>query len=67
MCTDHQVVVVVVIIMSARKLSRYSTSVWAERSGDRIPVGVRFTAPLLTAPGTHPASPTVGTGYIFRV
>ena len=62
MCTDHQVVVVVVIIMSARKLSRYSTSVWAERSGDRIPVGVIFTAP-----GTHPASPTVGTGYIFRV
>ena len=46
MCTDHQVMVVVmvmmmmiIIIMWARKLSRCSTSVWAARSGDRIPMG----------------------------
>ena len=33
------------------------------RSGDRIPVGVRFFAPFQTGPGTHPASYTMGTGY----
>ena len=32
------------------------------RSGDRIPVGARFSAPLQTGPGAHPASCTMGTG-----
>ena len=30
--------------------------------GDRIPLGERFSAPVQTAPGTHPASCTMGTG-----
>ena len=30
--------------------------------GDRIPVGARFSAPVQTGPGTHPAFCTVGTG-----
>jgi hypothetical protein len=30
-------------------------------SGDRIPVGMRFTAPVQTGPGAHPASCTMGT------
>jgi hypothetical protein len=34
----------------------------AGRSGDRIPVGARFSAPVQTGPGAHPASYTVGTG-----
>jgi hypothetical protein len=34
----------------------------AGRSGDRIPVGARFSAPIQTDPGTHPASCTMGTG-----
>jgi len=29
--------------------------------GDRIPVGVRFSAPVQTGPGPHPASCTMGT------
>ena len=29
-------------------------------SGDRIPVGARFSAPVQTGPGTHPASCTMG-------
>jgi len=32
------------------------------RSGDRIPVVTRFSAPVQTGPGTHPASCTMGTG-----
>jgi len=34
----------------------------AERSGDRIPVGVRFSAPVPTGPEAHPASCKMGTG-----
>jgi len=34
----------------------------AGRSGDRIPVGARFSAPFQTDPGAHPASCTKGTG-----
>ena len=31
-------------------------------SGDRLPVGARFSAPVQTGPGAHPASSTMGTG-----
>ena len=31
------------------------------RSGDRIPTGARFSAPVETGPGGHPASCTMGT------
>ena len=34
----------------------------AGRSGDRIPVGARFSTPVQTGPGAHPASCTMGTG-----
>ena len=36
--------------------SRYSDSLRAGRSGDRIPVMARFYTPVQTGPGAHPAS-----------
>jgi hypothetical protein len=40
----------------------YSDWLRARRSGDRIPVGARFSAPVQTGRGAHPASCTMGTG-----
>jgi hypothetical protein len=40
----------------------YSHSLMAQRSGDRIPVRARFSAPVQTGPGAHPASYTMGSG-----
>ena len=40
----------------------YSHMLLAARSGDRIPVGARFSAPIHTGLGAHPASYTMGTG-----
>jgi len=37
------------------------------RSRDRIPVGARFSAPVLTGPESHPASCTMGTGSFLAV
>ena len=42
-------------------LSRYSDSLQAGRSGDLIPVGARFSAPVQTGPGAHLTSYTMGT------
>ena len=43
------------------QLSRYSYSLRPGRSGDRIPVAARFSAPVQTDCGAHPASYTKGT------
>jgi len=39
-----------------------SDSLRAGQSGDRITLGARFSAPVQTGPGAHPASYTMGTG-----
>jgi hypothetical protein len=48
-------------------LSQYSNSLQAGRSGDQIHVGVRFSAPVQTSPGAHPASCTKSTGPFLGV
>ena len=48
--------------MRAGYLTQYSDWLRAGRSGDRIPVEARFSAPVQTGAGAHPASCTMGTG-----
>jgi len=43
-------------------VAQYSDCLWAGRSGNRILVRVRFSAPVQTGPEAHPASCTMGTG-----
>ena len=51
----------------AGQRSRYIDWLRAGRSGDRIPVGARFSAPVQTGPGAHTASCTKGTGSFLGV
>jgi hypothetical protein len=43
-----------------------SDSLRAGRSGDRIPIGERFSAPVQTGPVAQPASYIMGTGSFCR-
>jgi hypothetical protein len=45
----------------------HSDSLRAGRSGDRIPAGAGFSAPVQTGPGAHLASYTMGTGSFLGV
>ena len=44
--------------------SKFSDSLKAKWSEDRIPVGAKFSAPVQTSPGAHPAIYTAGTGFL---
>jgi hypothetical protein len=48
-------------------LSPYSDWLRAGRFGNRIPFEARFSAPVQTGPGAHPASRTMGSGSFPEV
>jgi hypothetical protein len=50
------------ILNNCRWTGQYSDSRRVGRSGDRIPVEARFSAPVQTGSDAHPASYTMGTG-----
>ena len=51
-----------IILLEPGQLSWYGDSLRAGGSGDRIPLVPRYSTPIQTAPGAHPASYTMGTG-----
>jgi hypothetical protein len=55
------------LTMGLGYLSRYSNSLQAGWSGDRIPAAARFSPPIHTGTGAHSASYTMGTGSFPRV
>ena len=46
--------------------SRYSDSIWAGRSGNKIPMEARFWALVQTGRGVHPDFHTMGTVSLFQ-
>ena len=62
-CDSKEISVVALITLWAGWHSRYSDWLRTGRSADQILAGgVRFSPPVQTGPGAHPASCTMGTG-----
>ena len=57
----------IVYLHGPESRSRYSDSLRAGRSGDGIPQEARFSAPVQTGSGAHPASHTIDTGSFLEV
>ena len=57
-CTNYALIT---LIHRGPGSSRYSDRLWAGQSGNRIPVGATFSAPVQTRSRAHPTSCTMGT------
>jgi len=62
-CISNQYHTLIFIPLSSMVWAGIAHSLRAGRSGDRIPVGLRFSALVQKSPGAYPASCTMGTGY----
>ena len=62
LCSINEYFCSLCVFLGPRQLSRHSDSLRAGRFGDRIEVGMRFSAPAQTGPRAHPASHTMGIG-----
>ena len=60
------IIIIIICYRGSGHPSRYSDSLRAGRSGDRIPV-VKFSASVQTGPGVHPPSNTMDTGSFAGV
>jgi hypothetical protein len=60
------IIIITTIVVVVVVVGRDSVVGIATRYGldDRIPVGARFSTPVQTGPGSHPASYTIGTGSL---
>jgi hypothetical protein len=61
-----EIIVSIISTVLENDVGRYSYSLRAGRSGDRIPVGTRFSASVQTGPEAHPANYTMGNGSLSR-
>jgi hypothetical protein len=59
--------IIIIIVIGPGYLSRYSGPLRVGWSGDGIPVGAIYSAPIQTDPGAHPFSYTMGTGSFTEV
>jgi len=67
MCNIYKQISEVIYSERAAIASRCSDLLQAGRFGDRILVGARYSAPVQTGNGAHPASYTMCTGSFPRV
>ena len=57
---------IIILCIKYNIIVYYMFSLRTGRSGNRIPVGAKFSAPVKTGPGAYPASCTMGTGSLLR-
>jgi len=57
---------IVTFVEGTWRLSQYSEPLHAGSSGDRIPAGAKFFAPVYRGPGAHPSSSAMSTEALSR-